>query len=55
MKRCPTPATLPSLPAQLVKWNFHTQNATGIAIQYEWQPANASVPGQDVFEHSERI
>jgi len=44
------------LPAgTIVKWQLHTQNATGILFTINNNKSNAAKTGDDVFEHSEKI
>jgi len=45
-----------TLPAgTTVKWQLHTQNATGILFSIDNNPSNATKISDDVFEHSEKI
>ncbi|MBS1521349.1 MAG: hypothetical protein JST50_10155 [Bacteroidetes bacterium] len=45
-----------TLPAgTTVKWQFHTQNATGIQFDMNNNRTNAVKSGDDAFEHTERI
>ncbi|WP_302901166.1 DUF4175 family protein [Mucilaginibacter sp. BT774] len=45
-----------TLPAgTTVKWQFHTQNATGIQFDMNNNRSNAAKSGDDVFEHTERV
>jgi hypothetical protein len=38
-----------------VKWQLHTQNATGILFDINNNHYNAALLGQDIFEHTEKI
>jgi len=38
-----------------VKWNFHTQNATGLRFEMNGVSGDVSNAGADLFEHHERI
>lgn len=38
-----------------VKWQFHTQNATGLAFTMDNQRKNIQPSGDDFFEHRERV
>ncbi|HEY9001775.1 MAG TPA: DUF4175 family protein [Mucilaginibacter sp.] len=45
-----------TLPAgTTVKWQFHTQNATGIQFDINNNRTNAVKSGDDAFEHTERV
>ena len=45
-----------TLPAgTTVKWQFHTQNTTGIEFDMNNNRSNAVKSGDDAFEHSERV
>lgn len=39
----------------VVKWFFHTQNASGLLFNLDGRTVNISTPLRGVFEHSERI
>jgi len=38
-----------------VKWQFHTQNATGVKFDMNNNRSNAAKSGDDAFEHTEKI
>ena len=38
-----------------VKWNFHTQNATGLRFELNGAAVDVSSAGADLFAHSERV
>lgn len=45
-----------TLPAgTTVKWQFHTQNATGIQFDMNNNRSNAAKSGDDAFEHTEKV
>jgi len=38
-----------------VKWNFHTQNATGLRFEMNGNGSDVKASGPDLFEHQERL
>jgi hypothetical protein len=38
-----------------VKWNFHTQNATGLRFEMNGNAGDVKTAGADLFEHQDRI